>query len=111
MHELSICSSIAAIVEQHADGRGVDAVHLDIGQLRQVVPDTLVYSWDIVVQGTALDGAALDVNYIPGSFDCAACGSTTQIEVPVFRCACGSIDVEVTAGQELLVRSLTLRGA
>lgn len=108
MHELSICQSIAKIVEDAASGRTVRTVHLDVGELRQVVPATLVYSWEIVVGGTALDGAILEVNHIPGSFDCASCGRTTKIDIPVFRCGCGSADVEVTAGQELLVTSLDL---
>jgi Zn finger protein HypA/HybF involved in hydrogenase expression len=30
--------------------------------------------------------------------------------VPMFRCECGSTDVAVTSGQELLVRSLELVG-
>jgi hydrogenase nickel incorporation protein HypA/HybF len=108
MHELSICHSIAQIVENAAEGRSVQTVRLDVGQLRQVVPDTLVYSWDIVVDGTPLEGATLDVNYIKGSFDCGACGRTTEIDIPVFRCQCGSTDVEVTSGRELLVTSLDL---
>jgi Zn finger protein HypA/HybF involved in hydrogenase expression len=41
---------------------------------------------------------------------CRACGATTPIEVPVFRCTCGSTDVDVTSGQELLVRSLEFAG-
>ena len=108
MHELSICQSIVGIVEEAADGRPVETVRLDVGQLRQIVPDTLVYSWDIVVGGTPLEGATLDVNYIKGSFGCASCGRTTEIDIPVFRCQCGSSDVEVTTGQELLVTSLDL---
>ena len=108
MHELSICRSIAAIVEEAAAGRAVATVHVDVGELRQVVPDTLAYSWGIVVSGTTLDGVGLEVNHIPGSFDCSTCGRTTRIDVPMCRCECGSADVEVTAGQELLVTSLDL---
>ena len=108
MHELSICQSIAEIVEEAAEGRTVETVRLDVGQLRQVVPDTLVHSWEIVTRGTPLDGTQLEIEYIPGSFDCASCGRTTSIDIPMFRCECGSIDVDVTAGQELMVTSLDL---
>lgn len=41
MHELAICGSIADIVKRRAADRQVAAVHLRIGQLRQIVPDTL----------------------------------------------------------------------
>jgi Zn finger protein HypA/HybF involved in hydrogenase expression len=74
MHELSICSSIAAIVTEHAAGRTVDRVVLDVGWLRQVVPDTLVYSWGLVVEGTPLEGATLEVNHIPAVIECRTCG-------------------------------------
>ena len=110
MHELSICRSIVGIVEEHAARRQVRSVHLDIGQLRQVVPETLIFSWEIAVNATPLEGAELEVNYIAGSFDCIACGRTTQIDVPYFRCECGSADIEVTAGRELLVTSLDVAG-
>lgn len=108
MHELSICSSIAAIATEHAAGRPVERVVLDVGYLRQVVPDTLLYSWELVVAGTPLAGAALVVNHIPAVIECRTCGIATTIELPVFRCPCGSTDTEVTAGEELLVRSLDI---
>lgn len=108
MHELSICSSIAAIVSEHAAGRPVERVVLDVGYLRQVVPDTLMYSWELIVAGTPLERSALVINHIPAVIECRSCGTATTIELPVFRCPCGSIDTEVTAGEELLVRSLDI---
>ena len=36
-------------------------MHLDVGHLRQVVPDTLRYAWEIVVDGTPLAGSVLAV--------------------------------------------------
>ena len=110
MHELSICTAISKIVDEHADGRSVQRVLLDIGHLRQVVPDTLRYSWEIVVADTDLAGSELVINHVPAVIACRACGSTTTIDVPVFRCTCGSTDVDVTSGQELLVRSLEFAG-
>lgn len=108
MHELSICTSLAAIVEEHAAGRPVDRVLLDIGHLRQVVPDTLAYSWEIVTADTPLAGSVLAINHIPAVISCHACGASTTVTMPVFRCACGSTDTELVAGRELLVTSLEL---
>jgi Zn finger protein HypA/HybF involved in hydrogenase expression len=53
VHELSICSSIAKIVEDATAGRPVELVRLDVGRLRQVVPHTLTYCWDMVVDPAA----------------------------------------------------------
>ena len=111
MHEISICTSVASIVQEHAAGRSVERVLLDVGHLRQVVPDTLVYSWEIVVTGTPLEGSVLEINHIPAVIECRTCATSTTISVPVFRCPCGSIDVEVTSGEEMLVRSLEVSSA
>jgi hydrogenase nickel incorporation protein HypA/HybF len=108
LHELSICASLASIVEQHADGRAVARVHLDIGHLRQVVPDTLRYAWEVVVSGTPLAGSVLEVNHVPAVIECRQCGTRATIDVPVFRCECGCTDVEVVAGNDLVLSSLDL---
>jgi len=106
MHELSICTSLAAIVERHAGGRPVTTVHLSVGQLRQVVPPTLEAAWGLVVADTPLAGSTLTIDHVPAVIRCQVCGTSTTIGVPVFRCGCGSTDVEVTSGEELLVRSI-----
>jgi hydrogenase nickel incorporation protein HypA/HybF len=111
VHELSICRSLVALVTEHAAGRPVDRVVLDVGCLRQVVPETLRYSWQIVVADTPLAGSTLDINQIPVVLECRVCACSTVIEAPMFRCGtCGSTEVDVVSGQELLLRSLELSG-
>jgi hydrogenase nickel incorporation protein HypA/HybF len=110
VHELSICTSIASIVEQHAAGRTVERVRLRVGEMRQIVPQTLCYSWEIVVEGTPLAGSRLEVDHVPAVIACATCGADTTLDRPVLRCPCGSTDVTLTSGQELLVTSLELTG-
>ena len=107
MHELSICTSIAKITTQAAAGRQVERVRVDIGHNRQVVPDTLRYSWEMVVFGTALEGVALEVREVPAVIECRQCATRTQLDDPIFRCcSCGSTETRVVSGDELLVTSL-----
>lgn len=107
MHELSICSAIAKIAHEAAAGRPVERVRVDIGYLRQVVPDTLRYSWDMVVFGTPLDGVPLEVREIPAVIECRRCHAQTSLDDPIFRCsACGSSETDVISGNELFVTSL-----
>lgn len=107
MHELSICAAIAKIAHEAAAGRTVERVRVDVGQLRQVVPDTLRYSWEVVVFGTDLDGAPLEVREIPAVIECRRCHAHTPLDDPIFRCvACGSSETDVISGDELLVTSL-----
>ena len=113
MHEMSICRTNADIVTRHA-GRGrVSTIHLQVGQLRQVVPDTLTYCWSMVSADTPLAGSALAVQSIPGRISCRACGAANEIgRDPVFTCrSCGSADVQVVAGEEFLITSLELAEA
>jgi hydrogenase nickel incorporation protein HypA/HybF len=112
MHELSLCTSIAKIVERTAAGRTVQRVRVDIGHLRQVVPETLAYSWEMVVWGTPLEAAKLEIRYVPAVIECLACGHHTELDEPVFRCAkCDSVETQVISGNELIVTSLDVIAA
>lgn len=109
MHELAVCTAIAKIADRAAGERPVTVVRVDIGYLRQVVPDTLAHSWEMVVFGTPLEGAVLEVRAVPAVVRCAVCGETTALDEPVLRCApCGSFDTEVISGDEMLVTSVDL---
>jgi hydrogenase nickel incorporation protein HypA/HybF len=109
MHELSIADAVRAIVERNARGRRVVRVELRVGHLRQVVPSSLAFSWELVTEGTALDGAELEIEYVPATALCRACADESELEAFPARCgACGSLDVEVSGGDELLVDALEL---
>ena len=109
MHELSIADAVRAIAERHAEGRSVTRVEVRIGHLRQVVPASLEFAWELVTQGTTLDGAELAIEYVPASVSCDRCDAVSSLEAFPPRCgACGSLDVEVRGGDELLVEALEL---
>jgi hydrogenase nickel incorporation protein HypA/HybF len=110
VHELSICGSIADIVTRRAAGRPVDTIHIRVGQLRQIVPDTLVYCWSLVSADTALDGSHIDVENVRARIRCRSCDSVHEIgEYPILLCTtCDSADVQVLAGEEFLITSLDL---
>lgn len=111
MHELSLCRSIAGIVDRAAAGRPVASITLDVGELRQVVPQTLQYCWGLVTQTTALDGSTLVINRIQGVVECEGCGEHTRmVEAITLVCSgCGGTEVRVVEGEEFLVRSLELK--
>ena len=109
MHELSIASAVLAIVERHADGRRVSRVELRVGHLRQVVPPALEFAWELVAEGTVADGAELSLEEVPAALRCERCGGESTLTAFPARCAaCGSLDCEVTGGDELLVDALEL---
>lgn len=113
MHELSICGAIAGIVTERAGDRRVETIHVQVGQLRQIVPDTLTYCWSLVTADTTLGGSRIAVESIPAKIACRTCGGTMEIgDLPVFVCGkCQGVDVEVIAGEEFLITSLDLAEA
>ena len=110
MHELAIARSISAIATRAAQGRPVAVVELDIGQLRQVVPASLVSCWSIVSQGTVLERSRLAIRSCPAILRCRDCGAeTAPASLAILRCAgCASAAVDVVSGQEMVVSSLVL---
>ena len=107
MHELSIARSIADIAVRHARGRRVTRVEVAVGYLRQVVPSALEFAFALVADGTPIDGAELVLNVVPVTVRCRACGEESVLdEFPLLCRACHSGDVDVIAGEELLVESL-----
>ena len=109
MHELSIASAIVATAEKHAQGSPVSVVTVRAGGLRQVVPDSLEFYWDIVTRGTVCEGARLDLEIVPAALACNACSHEWALETPVFRCpVCGETEVAVVSGEELQVESIEI---
>jgi hydrogenase nickel incorporation protein HypA/HybF len=107
VHELSLSSAIVNTAVRHADGRPVSLVSLRIGQLRQVVPDTLAFYFEIVARGTVCEGARLEQEVIGARLRCARCGHGWAVEIPAFRCpACAGAEVEIAAGDECEVESI-----
>jgi len=114
MHELSMCASIYEIVNRTAAGRPVTVIHLQVGKLRQVVPDTLTYCWSMVSDQTALAGSQLVVHSVPVTLLCLDCSSTTTLadELLLLCAQCGGAQVSVTTGgEEFMLHSLELAEA
>lgn len=106
MHELSLSSAIVATVTKHAGGLPVSAVKLRVGALRQVVPDSLAFYFDLVARDTICEGARLEQTLIPGQMRCS-CGHEWNLDSPSFRCpACGAGNAQIVAGEEFEVESI-----
>jgi hydrogenase nickel incorporation protein HypA/HybF len=109
VHELSLASAIAAIAADHARGRRVARVDVRVGALRQVVPDVLTFAFALVAEASELEGAELAIEHVPARLACRGCGAETRASAfPLLCGSCGSADVDVVAGDELLVESLEL---
>jgi hydrogenase nickel incorporation protein HypA/HybF len=109
LHELSIAESIVGIAERHAAGRRVTKVQIKVGHLRQVVPSALAFSFELVAEGTPVEGADLELEEIPAVGLCRGCEAESRLVNFPFQCqTCGGFELEVLRGEELLVESLEL---
>ena len=112
MHEMALCEAIAGVVSQHAGDRPVSRVLVRIGHLRQVVPDALTFSWELLTNVMGLEGCVLDIESVPASVSCASCGTQSTLDAPILACgACESRDVTLVTGEEFAVVSLELADA
>jgi len=109
MHELAIAQSMFEIARRHAGGRHVTRVDVRVGHLRQVVPTSLTFAFELVAQGTELEGAQLAIEHVPAAGVCRDCGSAIELpDFPLICTACGGLDLDVTAGEELEVEALEI---
>ncbi len=107
MHETAVSEAIFDTVSRNAQGRKVERVDVRIGHFRQVVPDALVFAWDMQVMGTELEGAVLVVDHVPGVIECTTCGASTTLEDPILLCgSCESADVKLVSGKEFTITSI-----
>jgi hydrogenase nickel incorporation protein HypA/HybF len=112
MHELSIAEAIVRIASAHAGDRRVTKVEVKVGRLRQVVPSALAFAFELVAEGTAVEGAELALEDVPAEGRCRACGAESVLDSFPLRCAgCGGLDLELLRGEELLVDALELEEA
>ncbi|BBY67204.1 hydrogenase maturation nickel metallochaperone HypA [Mycolicibacterium helvum] len=108
MHELSLCQAIAGVVRPHAVGRHVDIVRVQVGALRQVVPESLEFCWSLLREHEGMPDAELELEFIAAEVVCRSCGQRCEIASrwSVLCPLCDSADVEVVRGDEFLVTSL-----
>lgn len=107
MHELSIARAVLDSALRNAEGRPVTSVRLRVGALRQVVPGTLAFYFELSARGTPCEGAALEQEAIPAVLRCEECAQASELKEPSFRCpACGCGRVQVISGEELEIESI-----
>jgi hydrogenase nickel incorporation protein HypA/HybF len=106
VHELALAQSVVEAVCERAAGRSVRSVQLEVGDLTAVVPEAMLFCFDLACEGTAAAGARLDIERRPAAARCATCGTDFEPPDAIMLCPCGSADVAVTAGRELRILTM-----
>ncbi len=108
MHELAITRSVVDQIGERLGGAKVTRVALEIGRLSGVVCDSVRFCFDVCTQGTALEGARLEIIEMPGRARCRDCDNRFAVDDLLTLCRCGSADLELLAGQELKIREVEI---
>lgn len=108
MHELAITQSVVDMVVDRTAGRRIASVQLQVGKLSGVVADAMRFCFDLATVGTPLEGANLKIDETAGRALCRSCGDEFAVADLILLCSCGSADVRVVAGHELLVTSVEM---
>jgi hydrogenase nickel incorporation protein HypA/HybF len=110
MHEMSIAEGILGVVRDAAAGGGlarVTAVRLEIGALAAVEPAALRFCFDAVTRGSLAEGAALDIDDIPGVAWCFGCSEGVALRSRADPCPlCGGTRLQVTGGTDMRVKDI-----
>ena len=117
MHEMALSSAIVQTVLRYAEGRKVSVVNTRVGALRQVVPSSLSFYFEIVARDTVVEGAKLELELIDALLRCPYCEREWDPAprpaydeaplMPIFRCpTCGEAAADTLAGNEFEVDSI-----
>jgi hydrogenase nickel incorporation protein HypA/HybF len=112
MHEMSLTVSLLAIVREEMQKHGAEKlvlVRLRCGALANVAPEALTMAFEVLIDGTALEGARLELTEEPLRLACGACHQEFSPERGVAALfspcpLCGEdIGHAVLAGKELYI--------
>lgn len=111
MHELSIAHSLVELAVEAADNNGmkrVKTLYLKLGALSGVVKEALDFSFDVVIQGTPLEGARLVIEDVPVKIFCPDCQEARILPEPFpMRCpVCGTKTGQLLEGREMELYAL-----
>jgi hydrogenase nickel incorporation protein HypA/HybF len=112
VHELGLTQEIVEIACGEAlksgPGARVSRVVVEVGMLAAVLPEALAFCFELCAEGTAAEGAALEIARVPGRGRCRDCGAGVALEKPFGTCACGGHDLAWLSGDELKVKALEI---
>jgi len=107
MHEMSIAQSLIDILKDEMlkhDAKSLRSVRLNVGQMTAIVPDALSFCFQVITDGTEMEGARLIMEIIPLMGYCSECEEEFEIKDYAFLCpSCGSTKINTLGGQDLSI--------
>jgi len=120
MHEYSIASElVSALLEKLSEHPGrITKVFVQKGELRVLSDPALSGAFEMLAQGTRLEGSELVIEVIPARIACSACGyegvaeyaenESFHFAIPILSCPTCEAAISVLSGRELSVDRVTV---
>lgn len=113
MHEVGIISSLVKMIERTIRAEGmteVERVVLEVGELSGVVPAYMEKCWPAASYRTFMEKTKLEMHIVPGIVKYRDCGELFNAAANDLKCpVCGSVDMEILSGNDLIVQELVCR--
>jgi hydrogenase nickel incorporation protein HypA/HybF len=106
MHELAIAQDVVDTVLDRIPDAPIAEVRLTVGKLSGISADALRFCFELVTADTVLDGAQLLIEEPAGAARCDTCGCEFGLDHLILLCACGSANVHILSGDQLLINSV-----
>ena len=105
MHEIALVESIIDIVSTEMKKHNitkVETIKLRIGEMSHVMPDALIFGFDVLSKETSLEGARLIIETVPTKGQCRDCNTEFTIKDVIDICPkCGGTSYDIIYGKEL----------
>lgn len=121
MHEMPVTQALLGMALDHANGRRVTDVYLQVGRMSAIVPDTVEIFFDYLSKDTLAEGAKLHFEIVPMEMTCQDCGQQMDLSEWIESrpqgimqkafergCACGSKNLRVSQGVSFGLTSINV---
>lgn len=110
MHEISIANNIIEILEDYSQSiknKKMKAVYLKIGEMSNVLVESLLFGFKSLVHNTKFERIELIIENIPLGIICRNCKEPAEISEMSFDCKfCGNSEIEIISGRELEISKI-----
>lgn len=112
MHELSLCRTLVDLIAKQCalqPERVVKKVTLEVGELVFIDRSALQLAFEVLTQGSQMQGAVLEIIMVAGQARCNACAQLVTIHQYYDCCShCGQFSLTVMQGEELHLKCLEM---
>lgn len=110
MHELGMMTGVVDSVQRAAEEAGatrVLKVNLSVGVMTEAFPEALEFAFQVLREGTLLDGAELAITMVEPRSECLECGAVFDHDRFHMNCPeCGTPFTKLLQGRELTIDSI-----